>query len=182
MRRFVMKKIVALFLSVVMVLSFNMVAFAQNDVDVYHAEDPVAKKVLAEAKRRGAIPEYVFSRTATQYKGDWGYHPQIRTWQVVDGYVLSLGNTVSMSVTLSVGGVSIQVAGESSSGSIEVDVDRSKGASRVKVGGTIAVDLYDIYIYDEMGNLKTVVKEGYKVFNSEASVLNYFAVYKNEVN
>lgn len=173
-----MKKLIALLLLVVMVLSLNTVAYAESDVKVYHAADPEAERILDEIERRGAMPEYVFSRTATQTKSDWGYHPQIKTWQVVDGYYLSASRTTSMSVTLSYGQISIQVAAQGSSGGYFVEADRSRGASRVKVGGTVAVDLYDIYIYDEMGNLKSVVNEGYKVFNEDESELNYYAVYK----
>lgn len=123
----------------------------------------------------GISTKYVYQGKYSQYSANWGYHPSFSTWQYCDGYVLSTSSSVGMSISVAYGGLSITVAGASSSGSIIVNADNSR-ASRPYVYGTVVYDYYITEIYDSMGNLVTTGT--YKDFLKNESVLGYGVKYK----
>lgn len=196
------KMIALMFLMMLCVLPVSGIALANDEMEQESLVDdeyamPVYESIESWLDAGGKEDDFILQieengsersvgvTTKREYRGRfysnkdfYGYHPNFPAWQIVDAYYFSSKNSVSMSVSVSIAyeamSLTIDVADEGNAGFV-VSADRTRGASRVAIGGKIAVDITDIYIYDVYGNLVTtsVLKE----FVEEESVLNYYVKY-----
>lgn len=133
---------------------------------------------FANANGTGAYAVYTYTHSSSEYSSNLGYHPSFSTWQGVSGYFFSNNSTKSMTVSLSIsiGSVTIEVASSGSSSGFFVAADSNR-LSRPYVYGTVCLDFYrvDIYSSDTHQLVSTATQTR---FNKTDSALFYSVKYK----
>ena len=121
------------------------------------------------ARYLGGYTEYKLVDTKNDNDERVGYHPDFPNWEYWDGYYFSTKSKTSFSpsVSLTWGTVSVGISvasGAKSSGTFK-KADGSR-RSRPWVRADITTKIYDMYIYNEFGQLLTVSKGGHRVSTS----------------
>lgn len=109
----------------------------------------------------GGYFEYKYVRTVHNNNIRLGYHPSFPNWIYSDGYWFSNSKTVSMGFNIGYGPFSVGVAASSASSGFFREADGNR-RSRPWVRADVATKIYDMYIYDDQGNLLTISREYYK--------------------
>lgn len=190
MKKQLVSKIVAMGLSVLL-LSSNMISVSatetnekndslhfdqstQVEIPVYSSieeweasgdtSERVRIKNNTNARYVGGYAEYKYVDTKRANDARVGYHPDFNNWKYVSGYFFSVNKKVTFTPSLSFewGKVTVSVSVEAGGGNgfyINADLSRR---SRPWVRADITTKRYDMYLYDEFGQLEGIYRLAYK--------------------
>ncbi len=185
-----MKKLTMIFLAITLCLSGLMSVSAMsysNDTPVFNslsereaAGDDSDVFIIKEIPQneevqpfyQGGYIEYRYARTENDNNKRLGYHPDFPNWKYVKEYWFSTSKTVSMGFNIGYGYFSAGVAATTSSSSgYTIGADQNY-KSRPWVRADVETKFYDMYIYDDSGNLLEISEEYYKT--ATISDVQYF--------
>lgn len=172
-----MKKIFTWCIAISLLLSTATPIFASKSTDLvpvyssleeWEASGATSTRVRIQNntyRTDGGYSEYVFKSSHFYNDQRIGYHPDFSGWDYWSGYYFSTSKTVSLSVGLSLTlgyvtvGISVAASG-GNSGTFKLADDTRR--SRPWVRADLDVKVYDIYYYDDFGELFFVSTGGFK--------------------
>lgn len=175
---------VILSLCIVFLFATGMASAPKEDgrnLNIITEQESVDSNEEITPKYQGGYAEFKYVETKYSYNTRLDYHPDFREWKYADAYYFSSKNrkTFTPSFSVSWGGlVSATVSLDGPAGQETGYIRYADGSrkSRPYVEADVATDIYDMYLYDEFGDLTAIYRASREV--SRVSDVQIFIEYE----